>query len=114
MACYWKRQAHNDWRASCGAHFVLYKETPKYSGVTYCPSCGDVVHVELMDELKPCPHCGKIDTLKCSSANEIEANNLNDSDNFAVVCSVSNGGCGAVCGYQRTEAEAVNAWNVRY
>ena len=70
-----------------------------------------------MTELKACPFCG----------NNIAPTIINDSDsscrNFAVVCSVNElttipmanwkTGCGAMCGYQRTKEQTIEAWNRR-
>jgi len=59
--------------------------------------------------LLPCPFCEKTDTLKITKSNVKHAT----PDNYFVVCDVRLGGCGASCGTQRTEAEAIVAWNTR-
>ena len=66
--------------------------------------------------LKPCPFCGKTDTL-------IMADDWDDlavldveptSDNsFAVTCDFTAGGCGAQGGYRKTPEDAEAAWNAR-
>ena len=66
-----------------------------------------------MNELKPCPFCGRIDKL---IINEVH-HSLDDMviKQYRVCCSAEgdNTGCGASCGYQPTEEEAVKAWNMR-
>ena len=73
--------------------------------------------------LKPCPFCGKTNTLAVTSAaqlnceDEEEFNAWPHSDSFAVMCDASRphgpGGCGGMGGFFSTEAEAVAAWNKR-
>ena len=53
-------------------------------------------------ELKPCPFCGKSETVHC------------DTKTFCTVtCVPSEGGCGGSTGLFCTESEAVEAWNSR-
>ena len=65
-------------------------------------------------ELKPCPFCGRSDTL---SINEV-SQRLDDTDikQYTVICNTSgdNAGCGANCGYRHfTKQDAIAAWNKR-
>ena len=65
-------------------------------------------------KLKPCPFCGRSDTL---SINEV-SQRLDDTDikQYTVICNTSgdNAGCGANCGYRHfTKQDAMNAWNKR-
>ena len=95
-------------RRMCDAH----------SGCLKCPlndrSCGtDAVTQEYIDivqkwsdehpDIKPCPFCGKSDTV------EIEC----DSEHIYVFCNTYNDGCGASSGYCNTEEEALELWNKR-
>ena len=73
--------------------------------------------------LKPCPFCGATNTLKVTSAAELncedeeEFNAWPHSDSFAVMCDASRpggpGGCGAMGGFFPTKADAVAAWSKR-
>lgn len=81
-----------------------------------------------MNELKPCPHCGKTETLEFATCRENEdCPNFDDCDaekckrgacdyfdNWdCVVCSVIKSGCGATGGYASCPVEAVEKWNTR-
>jgi hypothetical protein len=60
-----------------------------------------------------CPFCGSLtapkvtDNVSLGYAEHIEA------FAYAVVCSAAVGGCGATCGFQETEDDAIEAWNKR-
>ena len=61
--------------------------------------------------LKPCPFCGKTDSLVVWA----------EGDQYHVVCDAadcadgtSNGGCGASSGFADSIAEAAKAWNKRF
>lgn len=70
-----------------------------------------------MEELKPCPFCGKKYSLKVYDESD------KDCKNFLVVCRVVEDspypedsyevGCGAHGGYGRTWKEAIDNWNQR-
>lgn len=65
-------------------------------------------------ELKPCPFCGRTDTLIIHEVSE----RLDDTDikQYTVVCNTfgNNAGCGANCGYRHfTKQDAIAAWNKR-
>lgn len=70
-----------------------------------------------MNELKPCPHCEKKDTLELTNCVELEecANFEScDTDPFVcVVCNSNKGGCGATGGYSDSEEGAIEKWNRR-
>ena len=81
-----------------------------------------------MEELKPCPFCGNIESLRfatrrdledCSDFDDCEAEKCARGmcdmyDNWdCVVCSYQDGGCGASSGYESCPAKAVEAWNRR-
>ena len=81
-----------------------------------------------MSDLKPCPHCGKTETLEfatrreeedCPRFEDCEAKECKRGacDYFdtwdSVVCSVSSGGCGASGGYASCPAKAAEKWNRR-
>ncbi len=80
------------------------------------------------ERFKPCPHCGKVDTLEFATRRELEdCPNFDDCeaetcgrgfcdvyDNWdCVVCSVYKGGCGASGGYDECPAKAIEKWNTR-
>lgn len=74
-----------------------------------------------MSELLSCPFCGKSvavimdDYGECLErwGDEFDESGLEATDYKAVVCSFSDGGCGASGGWRKTEEEAVEAWNRR-
>ena len=62
------------------------------------------------ESLKPCPFCGNREALDLEDFYE---GSVLDSTDIAVVCNFHKGGCGASSSYQRSEAEAIAAWNRR-
>lgn len=71
-------------------------------------------------ELKPCPFCGKTETLEVITGHQLmdeEQEFWPHSESFCVVCDASNpngkGGCGACGGFQSTEPLAIDHWNKR-
>lgn len=63
----------------------------------------------MSEELKPCPFCGKTESVRVY----IEING------YTVRCcaggiSPENSGCGADCGFELTEEDAIKKWNARY
>lgn len=62
--------------------------------------------------IKECPHCGKIDTVRCTEAARAGAGK-DYKDHFVVVCSVARGGCGCSSNYALTRNEAWASWNRR-
>lgn len=66
-----------------------------------------------MEELKPCPHCGKSDALFLGSADQVLENTELAEDQFAVICDAQKGGCGACGSFAENEEEAATAWNRR-
>lgn len=113
MACDWKRIKDGTWKSQCGVFYTTYLDTPQESGITFCPHCGKPVRVEVEPELKPCPFCGKTDTLKALSESVIQEKAPTSCDSFAVVCDAQCGGCGATGGYARFKDKAIEQWNKR-
>lgn len=72
---------------------------------------------EIMTELKPCPFCGKTDSLEVSDCGSLEECGMfEECGEFAyktVVCNVNKKGCGATSGYASTKEEAIEKWNTR-
>lgn len=74
---------------------------------------------EIMTELKPCPFCGKTETLTVTHCIEAECckhyEKCYESSRpwLAVVCDARTGGCGSGSGFAPTEKEAIEKWNAR-
>lgn len=78
-----------------------------------------------MYKLKPCPFCGKTDSLEFTNAKELEECARFESEEcpcfeqeprchcIAVVCNVHKGGCGATSGYATDIDRVVAKWNQR-
>ena len=73
-----------------------------------------------LQEVLPCPFCGKQHTLQVISGQELMGEDQEfwqHSESFGVVCDASTpdgkGGCGATGGFKPTEDEAIEAWNTR-
>lgn len=76
----------------------------------------------MSDELKPCPHCGKTESLRVGTDADFDDV---DEDTvtgwYQVCCSAyqdyssgrNDGGCGAASGYAPTREEAIEKWNRR-
>ncbi len=67
----------------------------------------------MSEKLKPCPFCGRNHDLLITSIRH----RLDDIVYYqwTVFCDASGGkaGCGAMCGYHDTKAQAIEAWNRR-
>lgn len=61
------------------------------------------LYAENKPNLKPCPFCGKTDTVLVNR----------DDTQYAVFCSVHKNGCGGASGYYYSEDEAIEKWNQR-
>lgn len=64
-------------------------------------------------ELRPCPFCGRPDTMCFSNNHEECDDDIDVPTMYIVVCSMHDGGCGAHSGYYETKWEAAAAWNRR-
>ena len=53
--------------------------------------------------IKPCPFCGKTDTIKIKK----------EGDQYIILCNVHKGGCGGSSGYYYFQEEAIEKWNQR-
>lgn len=66
------------------------------------------------DALKPCPFCGKVETVFVGTEEQIELLDYKPIETvYAICCSKLKGGCGASSGYGETKQEARDAWNRR-
>lgn len=66
-----------------------------------------------MEGLRPCPFCGRSDTMCFSNNHEECDDDIDVPTMYIVVCSMHDGGCGAHSGYYETKREAAAAWNRR-
>lgn len=68
-------------------------------------------------KLKPCPFCGKINTLTITSCVELEECKNFEGCEFdgykTICCDVNKGGCGAASGYAIDESLMIEKWNRR-
>ena len=62
-------------------------------------------------QLQRCPFCG-MDVAEIYTQSERDGFPY-DVERYTVVCSFSNNGCGATCGYHMNIASAVSRWNTR-
>lgn len=67
----------------------------------------------MSEELKPCPFCGKRNTLKVVSAYEMNEYEFSKNDR-AICCNFKDGGCGAHSGYRGTIEACFENWNNRH
>lgn len=67
----------------------------------------------MSEELRPCPFCGRSDTMCFSNNHEECDDDIDVPTMYIVVCSMHDGGCGAHSGYYETKLEAAAAWNRR-
>ena len=71
-----------------------------------------------MEGLRSCPFCGDGEPVSIRTATEIDTGTgyvrpADWAEEYAVVCSLVNGGCGSSSPFCETPAEAVAAWNRR-
>lgn len=75
-----------------------------------------------MKGLKPCPFCGKTESVVFVTTEEMESCQNKEcvyhyhnvgTDMVAVICSTQKGGCGGSGGYYVSEDDASIAWNRR-
>lgn len=77
-----------------------------------------------MEEFKPCPFCEEnhqvvgVDGFEYGFLGETrddfdEVREMIGADDWAVVCDVHDGGCGATCGYSNSREGAIEKWNTR-
>lgn len=64
-------------------------------------------------ELKPCPFCGKDVAEFCRGSDLAPEENFGSDSDVVVICSCSEGGCGAASGIYPTGYMAGDAWNRR-
>lgn len=78
-----------------------------------------------MNELKPCPFCGKTVAGFASAKEEEDCKFFEDSERceafvyngcpcIKIVCNMQKGGCGASTGYCWSQADAIEKWNKRH
>ena len=67
--------------------------------------------MEKKHDLKPCPFCGMEVAMVYtqSERDEIQC----DPERYTIVCSWTENGCGATCGYHSTVSKAIKRWNTR-
>ena len=71
-----------------------------------------------MNELKPCPFCGRHGTVNVFDRNEMEGvrkgeEGYNAHAFYTVCCNTVEGGCGACGGYYYDKNQTIRAWNRR-
>lgn len=71
---------------------------------------GDLVIEKPEPQLLPCPFCGNTKLFVGTSDDILDDGKTNE---FAVCCDFSQGGCGASSGFEDTMEEAIEIWNKR-
>ena len=72
-----------------------------------------------MKKIKKCPHCGSKSSPEVMEYREYVGmlldtyDVLDDDDGCIVICSATNGGCGASSGYGESKDSAIRLWNRR-
>lgn len=61
------------------------------------------LYEECKSIIKPCPFCGKTDTVRIRK----------EEDQYIILCNVHKGGCGGSSGYYYSQEEAIDNWNQR-
>lgn len=59
--------------------------------------------MDLKKEFKPCSFCGKTKSLKLRE----------EDDEYQVICSANQGGCGSSSGWRKSKEETILLWNTR-
>lgn len=73
-------------------------------------------HEEHKELLKPCPFCGKIDTVGVFREDDVtpELKEVSSAPwGYAVLCDAQAGGCGSSSGYKSNKKDAIKLWNGR-
>lgn len=63
-----------------------------------------------MEELKPCPFCGGLESLRIKIYPNKDTFEI---EQYAIVCDHVHGGCGSESGHYKTAENAVKFWNQR-
>ena len=72
----------------------------------YCTGKNGIIH-----QMERCPFCGR-DVATIFTQSERDEYPC-DPERYTVVCSWSEGGCGATCGFHDSVFKAVSRWNTR-
>jgi len=71
-----------------------------------------------MAKLRSCPFCGATKAVRIVTAREVDTQTGYErpttwAEEYAVVCSVLYGGCGAASGWNLKKADSTKQWNAR-
>lgn len=86
----------------CNDKCLFYNQNC-YTSIDTISSLIKWLYEEYKPIIKPCPFCGKTDTIKIKK----------EENQYVICCSVHKGGCGSSSGYYNSEIEAIDKWNQR-
>lgn len=86
----------------CNDKCLFYNQNC-YTSIDTISSLIKWLYEEYKPTAKPCPFCGKTESIKLKYSNT----------QCQILCDIHKGGCGSSSGYYNSEIEAIDKWNQR-